>query len=235
MARFRICALSLGILCFFLSNEHLSAKSKVEERNDVSDTNALRSAVYSPQPDYPYEARRRRISGAGVVILEIDRATGFVTHAHMDPSTGSSVLDDAALTTFGQWRFNPGIFSKIRIPITFSIETGRVQITYEKKAKSMDDVLASYLGKGTVLKGPIPDYPRRDWSFKKGKGVYELHGGVSGYIESVKILKSSGDPVFDRVAQKTLGKWRLSRGPLILELPLSFELTPESYKVQVAR
>ncbi len=106
----------------------------------------------------------------------------------MDPSTGASVLDDAAITAFKQWRFQPGIFSKVRIPIAFTLEGGgvRIQIRYEKTARSMDDVLARYLGKGTVLKGPIPDYPRGNWTFKKGKGVYELHGGKSGYIESSK-------------------------------------------------
>jgi hypothetical protein len=46
-----------------------------------------------------------------------------------------------------------------------------------------------------------------------------------------KVLKTSGDAAFDDAAQKTLGKWRLSRGPLVLELPLRFVLTPSSYRV----
>ncbi|MGH8094325.1 MAG: hypothetical protein ACREIF_12775 [Chthoniobacterales bacterium] len=50
-----------------------------------------------------------------------------------------------------------------------------------------------------------------------------------------KVLKSSGDPAFDRSVEKTLGKWKLRRGPLVLELPLRFVLTPSSYSVQLAR
>lgn len=49
------------------------------------------------------------------------------------------------------------------------------------------------------------------------------------------VLQSSGDPIFDQAAAKALGKWQLNRGPLIVELPLSFVLTPRSYRVDVAR
>jgi hypothetical protein len=38
-----------------------------------------------------------------------------------------------------------------------------------------------------------------------------------------------------RVAAKTLRKWRLRRGPLILELPLSFKLTPTKYTVDIPK
>ena len=100
----------------------------------------------------------------------------------------------------------------------------------------MDDVLAAFLGKGTVLKGPIPQYPKSPaWTDKSGKGVYELHVNQAGRVENVRILKSSGDAIFDREAVKTLGKWRLRRGPLVLELPLSFTLAPTNYSVKVAR
>jgi TonB family protein len=87
-----------------------------------------------------------------------------------------------------------------------------------------------------VLKGPIPEYPRFPaWTDKRGKGVYELHADKAGKVEHVRILKSSGDATFDRSVEKTLRKWRLRRGPLVLELPLSFVLTPTSYAVDVAR
>jgi TonB family protein len=87
-----------------------------------------------------------------------------------------------------------------------------------------------------VLKGPIPAYPRPPaWTNKQGKGVYELHAGSDGKVQRVRILKSSGDAVFDRESVKTLGKWRLRRGPLVLELPLSFQLTPNHYSVDVRR
>jgi TonB family protein len=73
-----------------------------------------------------------------------------------------------------------------------------------------------------VLHGPNPAYPRNaPWTDKQGKGIYELHVGKDGKVEDVRILKSSGDATFDRVAVSTLRKWRLRKGPLIVELPLA--------------
>jgi len=154
----------------------------------------------------------------------------------MAPSTGSPILDDAALSAFRRWRFAPGTVAQMKSPITFTMFGGRASTEYKVKSKSMDDVLAAFLGKGTVLKGPIPTYPRfPPWTNKNGKGVYELHAGKDGKVEQVRILKTSGDATFDRETVKTLGKWRLRRGPLILELPLKFSLTPTTYSVDVSR
>lgn len=154
----------------------------------------------------------------------------------MAQSTGSSLLDAAALEAFRRWRFAPGQIARVKTPITFSMLGGRPYTEYAVQSKSMDDVLAAFLGKGTVLKGPIPAYPRFSaWTNRHGKGVFELHAGKNGKVEQVRILKSSGDPTFNREAVKTLGKWRLRRGPIIVELPLSFQLTPTSYAVEVSR
>src|SRR4051794_12498951 len=85
-------------------------------------TNAIHAravAVFAPRPDYPYKARRARITGSGVAILQVDAVTGKVTSCQMAPSTGSVVLDAAALDAFRQWRFTPGTIKEVRIPITF--------------------------------------------------------------------------------------------------------------------
>ena len=113
--------------------------------------------------------------GSGIAIIEVDIASGEVTSARMSPSTGHALLDQAALEAFRKWRFKPGSVSQVRTPITFTT-SGRVITELKVKQKSMDDVLARFLGKGTVFKGPIPAYPRiPPWDFKEGKGVYELH------------------------------------------------------------
>lgn len=191
--------------------------------------------IFKPRIEYPYEARRNRITGSGILVVEVDRATGKVTGASMAPSTGSAVLDEAALSAFRQARFTPGTRSPIKIPITFTVG-GKVVTEYRVKQKPMDEALARFLGKGTVLKGPIPAYPRFPrWTFKRGKGVYELHVQKDGRVADVKVLKGSGDDAFDRIAVKTLRKWRLRRGPLILELPLSFTLTPTTYSVDIPK
>jgi TonB family protein len=193
-------------------------------------------AISAARPDYPYEARAQRITGTGIAVMEVDTSTGNVKRVYMAISTGSAILDKAATDGFGQWRFKPGTVSRVKTPITFTMADGRGGVEYVKSTRSMDDVLARFLGKGTVLHGPIPEYPRSvKWTERSGKGVYELHAGKDGRVQQVKILKSSRDAVFDAEAVKTLGKWRLRRGPLVLELPLSFTLLPAHYSVDVAR
>jgi TonB family protein len=192
-------------------------------------------AISAPRPDYPYEARRAGITGAGVVVLEIDVETGKVTSALMAQSTGSTILDGAALGAFRQWRFKPGTVSKVKIPIRFTVG-GEVVTEYHVKEKPMDDALAAFLGKGTVIKGPIPAYPRSvPWTTKQGSGRYELHVQKDGRVSEVRVLKRSGDDIFDRTTVETLRQWRLRRGPVILELPLSFKLTPTNYSVAIPK
>ena len=78
-------------------------------------------AVNAPRPQYPYEARSRKITGSGVCVVTVDPGSGSVTGASMTQSIGSPILDNAALSAFRQWRFRPGTVSQIRIPITFTM------------------------------------------------------------------------------------------------------------------
>ena len=55
----------------------------------------------------------------------------------------------------------------------------------------------------------------------------------AGAVTEVKILRSSGDPTFDKVTVDTLHKWRLRNGPKIIELPLMFVMTPDNFSVRI--
>lgn len=78
-------------------------------------------AVNAPRPEYPYEARRQRTTGDGIVTMIVDPATGNVSSVSMSKSTGSPFLDNAALTAFRRWRFKPGTVSSVTCPITFTL------------------------------------------------------------------------------------------------------------------
>jgi TonB family protein len=224
--------------CLVFSRLVLVALGPTSLEAAVKQTNAPHPravALFAPRPDYPYLARSRRITGSGVAVMLVDEATGKVTSCRMEVSTGSVILDAAAMDAFRQWRFVPGTVKKARIPITFTV-AGQVLVEYRVKEKPMDDALAAFLGKGTVTKGPIPAYPRSvPWMNKQGHGIYELHVRKDGSVSEVKILKRSGDEIFDRTAVDTLRKWQLHRGPLILELPLAFKLTPTHYSVDIPK
>jgi TonB family protein len=78
-------------------------------------------AVSAPRPEYPYEARRAKITGNGIAMMVVDPANGVVTEVMMSESTGSQVLDNAAITGFRRWRFKPGTASQVKVPITFTM------------------------------------------------------------------------------------------------------------------
>jgi TonB family protein len=78
-------------------------------------------ALSAPRPEYPYEARRQRITGSGIVAMTVDPVTGMVTEVSMWQSTGSTYLDHAAIIGFRRWRFKPGTAFKIKSPITYTL------------------------------------------------------------------------------------------------------------------
>src|SRR5438094_1386110 len=75
---------------------------------EMSMSRAKALAVVRPMPSYPYEARKHRIKGTGVMIMHVDPAIGDVTEVTVQKSTGSPVLDDAAVSGLKRWRFRPG-------------------------------------------------------------------------------------------------------------------------------
>jgi TonB family protein len=82
---------------------------------------AKAGAIFAPRPDYPLEARQKHLTGHGVLILHIDRETGTVTSIDIEKSIGYKILDDAAVRAFSRWHFKPGKFTKVRVPIRYTI------------------------------------------------------------------------------------------------------------------
>ena len=87
----------------------------------MSMSSAKAVAISAPRPEYPYEARRSKITGSGVCVMTVDTGSGSVTSADMAQSTGNAILDNAATSAFRRWRFKPGTVSKVRTPITFTM------------------------------------------------------------------------------------------------------------------
>src|SRR5438270_682734 len=88
----------------------------------MSISGAKAIAIFAPKPDYPYEARSRHQVGSGVAVLSVDTASGSVTDASMGQSIGSPILDNATVSTFRRWRFQPGKCApKVKVPITYTM------------------------------------------------------------------------------------------------------------------
>ena len=77
--------------------------------------------VSAPRPEYPYEARRRHLTGTGVIVVSVDFSSGSVIDARVERSIGSPILDNSAVNAFKHWRFKPGSAPQVRIPVTFDL------------------------------------------------------------------------------------------------------------------
>ena len=78
-------------------------------------------ALSAPRPEYPYEARRQRLTGSGLAVLTIDPRSGAVLNVTMARSTGSAVLDNATISGLRRWRFKAGTASPVQTPITYTL------------------------------------------------------------------------------------------------------------------
>jgi len=79
----------------------------------ITGEQATRLAISAPPPEYPLEARARHIVGYGTFILHIQIRSGLVRQVEVDQSTGSLLLDSAAVAGLKKWRFKPGTLPPI--------------------------------------------------------------------------------------------------------------------------
>ena len=104
----------------YKSNRALRPRRVTPARRNAGGNGKL-FAINAPRPAYPYEARRRRVTGSGVAILDVNSGNGLVIAARIVESTGNPILDNSALSAFKRWRFRIGSPSTVKIPFTFTM------------------------------------------------------------------------------------------------------------------
>ena len=90
----------------------------------LSDEELMRYATASPGAGYPDAAQKAQLSGSGFYELQINQA-GVTTRVVILKSSGKPVLDQAAKSAFLKWRFKPGVFSRVRVPVSWSVKQVR--------------------------------------------------------------------------------------------------------------
>ena len=90
----------------------------------ISDEQLVGNTLAAPGAAYPEEAQKNKTTGSGLYDLRIDKA-GHITSVTIVKSSGSAVLDKAAAAAFKRWRFKPGIFRSVRVPISWSVNRVR--------------------------------------------------------------------------------------------------------------
>ena len=84
----------------------------------------LTDRVRAVAPDYPLADRARHHQGTGVFRLTLDLKTGTVSTVTTLKTTGFSTLDSAAAAAFRRWRWKPGKWKDIVMPVTFEMASG---------------------------------------------------------------------------------------------------------------
>lgn len=87
----------------------------------VTYSSARTNWVSAPHPSYPYEARRSHMTGSGRFVITF-ADNGSATDVSVEKSTGSPILDQTSINTFMRWRCNPGVYHKVRVPITYTMQ-----------------------------------------------------------------------------------------------------------------
>jgi TonB family protein len=111
----------------------------------------LPQAIYSPQPVYRFEWAKQGLTDKGVVLVKIDPKTGIVTGTRMLQSTGSKLLDGAALKAYSKWRFKPGSVPQVKMPIEFASRPRPQQSNQVQKQPAILYVLLILLGFGAAV------------------------------------------------------------------------------------
>lgn len=125
-------ALAAGI-ALLLTLGPLIPSADAEDSSRIPLVKGESALVHVPHIRYPERAKRLRMTGTGLVVLEVNKA-GLVTAATMARSTGEEILDRAALEGLRQARFRPGTPSRVKIPVTFSLS--RSGMLYDVKSKN---------------------------------------------------------------------------------------------------
>ena len=77
--------------------------------------------VASAQPPRSSRPPEIRLKGSGVLLLDLDKATGKGVRVRVLESTGYRVLDEASKKAFSEKKFKPHTRSPLRVPIRFSV------------------------------------------------------------------------------------------------------------------
>src|SRR5437899_7558905 len=80
--------------------------------------------AYAP-PEYPYGDRRDRHEGDGLFRISIGLRTGTVAQVRVLKSTGFPSLDSSAVTAIRKWRWKPGRWKEVDMPIRFTMRARR--------------------------------------------------------------------------------------------------------------
>ena len=122
--RARTTVLAAVLLYVSLYTHSFAREPRAEALSGVALVTKQQMWVAMPEPGYPLEARKNRLTGRGLFSLKIRPATYTVSKVTVLESTGHKLLDDAAIRALSRWRGRlNSLMSRVdhvRIPVTFT-------------------------------------------------------------------------------------------------------------------
>lgn len=106
-----------------LDGSALDSKGVRHRTRNYGRTNApwLNERIEGFTPDYPFADQVQRREGIGLFRLVLDLKTGYVAKVVMLRSTGFVTLDHCAVKALQRWRWRPGKWREIEMPIKFTL------------------------------------------------------------------------------------------------------------------
>jgi len=177
------------------------------------------AVVYAPNPVYPLAALQQHLSGRGVYKMDLDSGTPY--DVRVVQSTGSKILDDAAVETLRTWRFLPHRLTWVTIPIEFRAIQRPAVGQYPEGAKAV------------AIYAPKPEYPAEARArHLTGSGVIMLDVDVStGRVGKAYMLQSMGHKILDDAALNAFRRWRFQTGKAApqVKIPIRYTLSGTTY------
>ena len=100
-------------------NWHIHARDRPQPARSTEDSGSAGKIIYAPAPRFlSKSANTLKASGSGSYRL-VFNAQGTVTDVQVSRSAGSSLLDDAAISTLRNWRAEPGRAWSVVVPVNF--------------------------------------------------------------------------------------------------------------------
>ena len=198
---------------------------------------ALRKKVKNPPPEYPQEALRDSVQGTVKVRLVVSKA-GTVTGAKIDSSSGSKVLDNAALACVKSWVFAEAekadtglaVFQFIigsQLPEIGGINLGGLESQKpvldltggsgeDKRTGFVKLALQGPLAVRKKVKNPPPEYPQEALRDSvQGTVKVRLVVSKAGTVTVAKIDSSSGSKVLDNAALACVKSWVFGKADVV--------------------
>jgi TonB family protein len=99
--------------------------------------------------------------------------------------------------------------------------------TWVPKLSAAESAAQSAEFKKAMISAPQPEYPISARQYRiQGSGMFRLNLAKDGKVDSLRVLKSTGNKTLDDAAEKALRQWRFKPGMMqTLNVPINFVLS----------